>query len=36
VKSAANPFDQKYDDYFEKRKADKQRRRTGRAVAKAA
>ena len=36
VKSAANPFDPKDDDYFEKRKADKQRRRTGRAVAKAA
>jgi RNA-directed DNA polymerase len=36
VKSEANPFDPKYDDYFEKRKADKQSRRTGRAVAIAA
>jgi RNA-directed DNA polymerase len=35
VKSAANPFDPEYDEYFEKRKADKCRR-TGRAVAKVA
>jgi len=33
VKSAANPFDPKDEDYFEKRKADKLRRRIGRAVA---
>jgi RNA-directed DNA polymerase len=36
VNSAANPFDPKYDEYFEKRKTDRQRRRTGHAAAKTA
>ena len=35
VRSASNPFDPKDDDYFERRKADKQRRNTGRVTAKA-
>jgi RNA-directed DNA polymerase len=36
IRCAANPFDPKDAAYFEKRRADQQRRRTGRAVLKAA
>ena len=36
IRSEANPFDPKDTTYFEKRIADRQRRRTGRAAAKAA
>lgn len=36
IQGAANPFDPEYFDYFEKRKAEQQRRRAGRAARKAA
>ena len=36
VRSEANPFDPKYDEYFEKRRADRKRQRAGRAAKKAA
>ena len=36
IRSAANPFDPKDAEYFEKRKAEQQRRRAGRAARKAA
>jgi RNA-directed DNA polymerase len=36
VRSDANPFDPKYDEYFEKRRADRKRQRADRAAKKAA